>query len=115
MCTGYYNNLPHKLMLDKDNIKYKDICQEPQHNATVAHNNHRWFFEVDNDGNMVEYPVYPVTGEQSYIPYDYEILKSFFENYHITPTWIDCNYTWGWFDYETGHWTGAVGKVSFDF
>ena len=42
---------------------------------------------------------------------DYEILKSFFQNNYINPTWIDCNYTWGWFDNETGHWTGAVGKV----
>ena len=61
---------------------------------------------------MIEYPVYPVTGEYDKIPWDYEILSSFFENYHITPTWINCYYTWGVFDEETGHWTGAVGKVT---
>ena len=27
------------------------------------------------------------------------------------PNWINCNYTWGWFDDETGQWTGAVGQV----
>ena len=36
---------------------------------------------------------------------------SFFSNFKIKLTWINCNYTWGWFDDEAGHWTGAVGQV----
>ena len=72
---------------------------------------------------MVQYPVDPVAGVRSYnpatvrsyIPYDYEILSSFFENYHIIVTWIDCNFNFGLFDEETGHWTGAVGKVVISF
>ena len=43
--------------------------------------------------------------------HDYEILKSFFSKFNIKPTWINCNFTFGWFDYEAGHWTGAVGQV----
>ena len=109
VCPGSYNNLPHKIM--QNNIKYKDICQEPSHNATIAYNYEPEYFEVDSDGDLVERPVEPITGEYDQIAFDYEILNPFFENYHITPTWIDCNYTWGWFDEETGHWTGAVGKV----
>ena len=58
--------------------------------------------------------MYPVTGVSSHIPRDYEILLKFFENYNITPKWIDCNFTWGLFDEDTGHWTGAVGKVNID-
>ena len=48
----------------------------------------------------------------SFISEDDEILSMFFLNYNIIINWIDCNYTWGWFDYETGKWTGAVGKVT---
>ena len=113
--TCPHNNLPHKVMITKDgnsDKKYKYICQKPQHNATIAYNNDPGYFEVDSDGNLVEFPVKPVTGEEDYIPYEYEILKPFFEIYNITPTWVDCNFTWGLFDEETGHWTGAVGKVN---
>ena len=50
-------------------------------------------------------------GEDSNIPYDFEILEVFFKSYVIEINWIDCNYTWGWYDDETDRWTGAVGKV----
>ena len=111
-CSGVYNNFPLKLKILKDgsvNKEYKNICHEPQHYATIAYN-YNWL-EINNESEMIEHPVEPITGLYSYIPYDYEILKSFFENYHIKPTWIDSNGTDGWFDEETGHWTGAVGKV----
>ena len=62
---------------------------------------------------MVEYPLWLKKGDRSNIAFNYEILSSFFENYNITPTWINCNYTWGWFDEETGNWTGCLGKVIF--
>ena len=99
-------------MISSTKTNYQDICEKPQHNATIAYNNEPELFEVDEDGKMNEFGVNPVTGEYDYMSYDYEILSSFFANYHITPTWIDCNYTWGVFDEETGHWTGAVGKVT---
>ena len=107
-------NLPHKLKISQDgraNKEYKDICQKAQHKATVAYNNYATYFEIDDNDKMIEYPIQPRTGVRTTVSYDYEILSSFFEFYHITPTWINCNYNWGWFDEETGHWTGAVGKV----
>ena len=113
-CPGPYNKVPQKLKILKDGRAskgYKDICQEQQHYATIAYNNYQSYFEVDNAGNMIEYPLRLIAGIESKVSYDYEILSSFFDNYHITPTWINCNYIWGLFDEETGHWTGAVGKV----
>ena len=48
----------------------------------------------------------------SRIPYDFEILETFFENRNINfINWINNNFTWGSYDNETGRWTGAVGKV----
>ena len=74
----------------------------------VAYNDVPEFFEIANN-SMVEYP-YLEPGTYSYTPNDYEILEVFFKNVKIN--WIDCNYTWGWYDHETGRWTGATGKVT---
>ena len=73
----------------------------------VAYNDDSYFEIVDN--SMVEYTVAIIEGKYSNIPFDFEILEEFFENKNIN--WINCNYQWGWYDEETGRWTGAVGKV----
>ena len=77
----------------------------------VAYNNEAYYFEIFNN-SMVEYPAFIVEEDQTNIPYDFEILENFFQSYVIAINWIDCNYTWGWYDDETGRWTGAVGKVN---
>ena len=75
----------------------------------VAYNDWPGYFEIVNN-SMVEYPV-DIRSVDSYVPYNYEILKIFFKTNNIIVNWIDCNYTWGWYDYEIERWTGAVGKV----
>ena len=50
--------------------------------------------------------IYPFIAEED------EILRIFFSNHNLIINWLDCNYTWGWLDDETGKWTGAVGKVT---
>ena len=72
----------------------------------VAYNDYNAFEIVNN--SMVKYSV-DLIGEYSSIPYNFEILEIFFKDRNIN--WINCNFTWGWYDYETGRWTGAVGKV----
>ena len=96
----------------KDNIQCKDLCKEERH-VRIAHNNDDGFFKVDNITNsMVEFPyMWPIAGDWGIISYEFVILKSFFSKFNIKPTWINCNFTFGWFDYEAGHWTGAVGQV----
>ena len=96
----------------KDNVQYKDLCKE-LHHIRIAYNNEGKTFEIDNITNsMVEYPHNEsVIQELGYISYDFEILGSFLSKFNVIPTWINCNYTWGWFDNETEHWTGAVGQV----
>ena len=93
-------------------LNYKDVCKE-EHDIRIAYNNDPCCFEIDNITNtMVEYPYWkPIIEGWSEKLHDRDILKSFFANYNIKPKWINCNYTWGWFDEETGHWTGAVGQV----
>ena len=101
----------------KDNLQYKDLCKE-EHHVTVAYNSNKWVFEIDDITNtMVEFELSPLVfkGEKSLLSFEYEILNSFFSKFNIIPKWINCNFTWGWFDDETGHWTGAVGQVDRDF
>ena len=90
-----------------DGKVWGDLCREKRVN--IAYNNYRWIFGVnDETGEMVRYPVTPAF--EAYI-YDWEILDSFFNIHDIVPVWINCNFTWGWYDEGSGKWTGAVGKV----
>ena len=95
-------------MFSKSSLFILYLMDSPSIN--VAYNNDHAFFEIVNN-SMVGYPAFVVDGDNSYIPYDFEILEHFFKSYVIAINWIDCNYTWGWYDDETGRWTGAVGKV----
>ena len=95
-----------------DGKVWGDLCREKRVN--IAYNNYysSEFFEVnDETGEMVKTPVDP-RNWNNYIPYDWEILDSFFINHDIVPVWINCYSTWGWYDQESGKWTGAVGKVN---
>ena len=96
----------------KNHLQYKDLCKE-EHHVRIAYNNEVDWFEIDNITNsMVEYPHWMImVGDYGQRSDEYEILKTFFSKFNIRPTWINCNYTWGVFDDETGHWTGAVGQV----
>ena len=75
----------------------------------IAYNNDSGWFEFVNN-SMVEYPAKIIEGKDDYISWDSEILEIFLKNKYIR--WINCNYTWGWHDDETGRWTGAVGQVN---
>ena len=93
-----------------DGKAWGDLCREKTVN--IAYNNYLPYFTVDGEtGEMVRFPVNPVTGLYSFIPWDWEILETFFLNNDIVPVWINCHFTWGWYDEESGKWTGALGKV----
>ena len=131
MCPGE-NERYHNLMISHDgsvnrNLKYKDVCpvaelpSEPEyHHINIAYNNFYTWFRLDAESKaMIEYPL-PDTDPDSnlrlsknhpLISYNWEILKLFFNHNNIIPNWIYCNQKWGWFDKDTGKWTGAVGKV----
>ena len=119
-CPGKYNHFPHKLMIKNgkisNNVKYQDLCVE-RFAVNVAYNNDPWVFEVENN-SMVDLRVKygylhgELEGVYSTIAENDEILSKFFLNHNIIVNWINCYFTWGWFDYEKGKWTGAVGKVN---
>ena len=115
-CPGQYQNYPHKLTIYNNKgsvsskVRYQDICTD----KFVANIAHVWSEDVINN-SLVEYPLSIIEGEHSYIPNHYEIIGSFLFNYNIIVNkWIDCNYTPGTFDYETGKGTGALGQVNLE-
>ena len=98
------------------NVRYQDLCVE-RFAVNVAYNHDPKWFEVEDNSLVDLRKKYGYThgewvGVYSYLADNDEILSKFFLNNNIIINWIDCNYTWGWFDYETGKWTGAVGKVN---
>ena len=116
-CPAQYKKYPQKLKMYNNgsvskNVKYQNLCVE-KFAINVAYNQEPRAFEVSNNSLVEVWQKYhgEFVGKSSHIPYNYEILSKFFSNYNIIINWINCNYTWGWYDYETGKWTGAVGKV----
>ena len=51
-----------------------------------------------------------IHGAYGYMSKDWEVLSKFFSFQNIEPNWLDCD-TPGYFDDETGEWTGCMGKV----
>ena len=118
-CPCQYNSFPHKLIMYQDrsvgkNVRYQNICSE-KFLVNVAYNED-YSFKIVNNSMVVYYDYHGNSvGTYSYISFDFEILSSFFLNNNIIPFWINCNYTWGTYSYETGKWTGALGQVKLLF
>ena len=107
-CPGQKRH-SRKLMMYGINIKYQDVCKDINivniANA-ISHwvvNNSLLVREGARHGNRV--------GKWSIIPFTYEIINPFLEQYNINVNWIDCNYNHGLYDNETGKWTGVIGQV----
>ena len=110
-CQGEADSQPTKLLLRDGKVNRPAGCQPV---VRMAYINGWDVFALDNiTGNMAEYRQIWELWQSQGIPYDYEILASFFSWYNIHAIWYNNNYTWGWFDEDTGMWTGAVGMVSF--
>ena len=96
------------------NIRYQDICSD-KYAVSIAY----YYSNGVVNNSMVEWESInhksghgDFVGIYSSISYDYEIMAPFLENYDIIVNWIDCNYTVGTFDYETGTYTtGVFGQV----
>ena len=103
-----------------DGKVWGDLCREKRVN--IAYNDDPDWFAVDkktgrmgNDwdakGRLVRKSVDLRRIDELFIPWNWEILESFFKHNDVVPVWEDCDFTWGSYDEELGRWTGAVGKV----
>ena len=100
-----------------DGKVWGDLCRVKRVN--IAYNNEPKEFEVDDEdgdgkGEMVRKPYFMKKDIKNIIPWDWEILDSFFRNHDIEPTWLNCHYDWGKWLPEEGRWSGAIGKVGYE-
>ena len=91
---------------------YKEICREEKKKVNVGFNQD-WYFLMNNS-SMVQIPRKPenyIDDKYSSMIYDWENLGKFFSLHNIEPNWINCYWSWGWYNAELGEWTGCTGKV----
>ena len=62
-------------------------------------------------GKMVMKPYFMRKGIRDHISWDVETLDSFFKIHNIVPNWINEKGNRGKYNYETGKWTGSLGRV----
>ena len=120
-CYGEFDK-PRKLLLRQGQVNrpVAEVCKDRV--VRTAFNQDGNAFQLN-----VEKSTHPTLGGASnhyamfttavfyhlkYGAFPYDILSSFYTFYHLTPTWIDAHQSWGWFNPETGLWTGATGLVS---
>ena len=90
---------------------YKEICGGEKIRVHLGYNNDKRYMKVE-ENKLLQKPLErSLKGVSSEISRNWEVLNKFFSVYNIEPIWLNCNYSWGWYDEEQGAWTGCMGKV----
>ena len=104
----------HDVLINKEigYKSYKEVCGDEPKKVNLGYNNEWEIFKVENN-TLQPYPPLGtyLYGELPHMSCYWEVLSKFFSIYNIEPNWLNCNYTWGWYDEEQGGWTGCMGKV----
>ena len=90
---------------------YKEICGGEKIMVYLGYNNDPSYMTVKDNKLLQVPPNRKHKGEFSIIPQDWEVFYKFFSIYNIEPIWLDCDWSWGYYDEEQGGWTGCMGKV----
>ena len=120
----------HQVLISKDiNFEsYKEICSGEPRKVNLGFNNDKALMHVDTATNTIlrdpqscgDFPFRSkpnqinnpcVHGARTNMAFDWEILSTFFSIHNIEPNWLDCDWSWGWYDEDLGGWTGCMGKV----
>ena len=105
----------HHVLISKEILSsksYKEICSGETKKVNLGYNNHWAIMKVENN-TLIDWPIFSnrIFGKSSVMSNGWEVLSKFFSIHNIEPYWLDCNFTWGWYDVELGRWTGCMGKV----
>ena len=104
----------HKVLISTE-ISYKsfkEICSGEKKKVNLGYNNDYNILKVENN-TLMPYPPLGtyLYGERAQLSYTWEVLLKFFSVQNIEPNWLNCDYTYGYYDEELGGWTGCIGKV----
>ena len=111
----------HEVLISKEISwkSYKEICSGEPKKVNLGYNNDYHpqkpeisVLKVENN-KLMPYPPqrYGEYGKISALAIEWEVLFKFLSIYSIEPNWLDCDYSWGFYDEEKGEWTGCMGKV----
>ena len=107
------SNTTHDVLISKE-ISYKsfkEICSGKPKKVKMGFVNDKERMIVENS-TMMEIPKQKfIFGKGSGMSQNWEVLSKFFSIHNIEPNWLDCNFTYGWYDEALGGWTGCMGKV----
>ena len=107
----------HDVLISKEigYKSYKEICSGEKKKVNLGFNNDKYANFNVSDNSLIRTPKtdkwFYVSDAQTVLPFDWEVFFPFFSFHNIEPNWLDCNYTWGWYDEDEGGWTGCLGKV----
>ena len=108
------SNTTHSVLIGKEigYKSYKEICSGEPKKVNLGYNNDDLLLRVKNN-TLMQYPAlgYFLYGERSKMSQEWEVLSKFFSIHNIEPNWLNCHFTWGWYDEDLGGWTGCMGKV----
>ena len=104
------SSITRRVMISREDevARFKDICGGEKRRVNFGYFQYPNILEVE-DNKLVEFM--SIDKIELSDAYDWEILKIFFSIHNIEPIWLDCNWSWGWYDAEQGAWTGCMGKV----
>ena len=107
----------HDVLINKEISykNYKEICSGEPKKVNLGFN-YDYYWKIENN-TLMPFPNSCVVenncvhGQDTKLSQGWEIFVKFLLIHNIEPNWLDCNYTWGWYDEDLGGWTGCMGKV----
>ena len=108
------SNTTHDVMISKEiraPNSFEDVCRGEPRTVNIGYNNDPLFMTVENN-SLTSTPTQSfMKGKESWMSQTWEVFSLFFSHHNIKPNWLNCDFSWGWYDEELGGWTGCMGKV----
>ena len=102
----------HDVLISKEISykSYKEICIGEKKTVKLGYNNDPLFMTVENNSLISTPPPNLIQGKGP-MSQTWEVLSIFFSRHNIEPNWLNCHFSWGWFNPDLEEWTGCMGKV----
>ena len=107
------SNTTHDVLISKE-IRcksYKEICNGERKKVNIGFNNDVPLMIVENNTLTSTPPQSFIKGQNSWMAQTWEVFSKFLSQHNIEPNWLNCHFSWGWYNPDLGAWTGCMGKV----
>ena len=107
------SNTTHDVLISKEisSKSYKEICSGEKKKVNIGYNNDPPFMTVENNSLTSSPPPSLMKEKGSWMSQTWEVFSIFFSHHSVEPNWLNCHFSWGWYDPDLGGWTGCMGKV----